>query len=60
MKDMKKWFGKWDASHLLHDALVGAFVNEVFFAMQMYHNLGKAWRHIFHIELQVLHQPTKP
>ena len=30
MQDMKKWFGKWNASHLLHDVSIYFFVN-VFF-----------------------------
>mgnify|MGYP000099513026 CR=1 FL=1 len=28
MQDMEKWFGRWDATHLLHDASLDSFVNE--------------------------------
>ena len=30
MQDMEKWFGRWDATHLLHDASLDSSVNEAF------------------------------
>ena len=30
MQDIKKWFGKWDAIHLLHDMPIDSTMNEVF------------------------------
>ena len=30
MQDMKKWFGRWDATHLLHDASLDSSINEAF------------------------------
>ena len=34
MKEMNKLFGKWDASHLLHDMSMDYFVNYVFLKQQ--------------------------
>ena len=34
MQDTKKWFGKWDAGHLLHDASLDPMVNEAFLQCQ--------------------------
>ena len=34
MKDMKKWFGKWDVTHLLHDASLHFSINEAFLQHQ--------------------------
>ena len=31
---MKQWFGKWDASHLLHDVSIDSFVNEILLQWQ--------------------------
>ena len=30
MQDIVKWFGRWDATHLLHDASLDSSVNEAF------------------------------
>ena len=30
MQDLEKWFGRWDARHLLYDASLDSFVNEAF------------------------------
>ena len=30
MQDLEKWFGRWDATHLLHDASLDSSVNEAF------------------------------
>ncbi|MCO5590826.1 hypothetical protein L7F22_044801 [Adiantum nelumboides] len=34
MQDIKKWFGRWDALHLLHDASIDSQVNEAFLQRQ--------------------------
>ena len=34
MQDMEKWFGRWDATHLLHDVSLDSFVNEAFLQCQ--------------------------
>ena len=34
MQDIKKWFGRWDALHLLHDASLDSQVNEAFLQRQ--------------------------
>ena len=31
---MEKWFGRWDATHLLHEASLDSFVNEAFLQRQ--------------------------
>ena len=31
---MSKWFGRWDATHLLHDASLYSSVNEAFLQLQ--------------------------
>ena len=31
MQYMEKWFGRWDATHLLHDTLINSSMNEHFF-----------------------------
>ena len=48
MQDMKKSFGRWDATHLFHDASINSFVKDAFFAMPMYHDMGKMWRLTLH------------
>ena len=30
MQDMEKWFGRWDATHLIHDGSLDSLVNEAF------------------------------
>ena len=30
MQDMKMWFGRWDATHMLDDALLDSSKNEAF------------------------------
>ena len=58
IQGMETWFGKWSASYLLHDVLIDSFVNEKlqdFFAMPLYHTLGKVWR-----SLHMLNKSTKP
>ena len=30
MQDMEKWFGRWDVTHLLHNASLDSSVNEAF------------------------------
>ena len=34
MQDMEKWFRRWDATHLLHDASLDSSVNEAFLQRQ--------------------------
>ena len=34
MQDMEKWFSRWDATDLIHDALLESFVNEEFLQHQ--------------------------
>ena len=34
MQDLEKWFGRWDARHLLHDASLDSSVNDVFLQRQ--------------------------
>ena len=34
MQDMEKWFGRWDATHLIHDASLDSSVNEAFLQRQ--------------------------
>ena len=34
MRDMEKWFRRWDATHLLHDASLDSSVNEAFLQRQ--------------------------
>ena len=34
MQDLEKWFGRWDATHLLHDASQDSSVNEAFLQRQ--------------------------
>ena len=34
IQDMKKWFGGWDATHLLHDASLDSSTNEAFLQRQ--------------------------
>ena len=34
MQDMEKWFGRWDATRLLHDASLDSSVNEAFLQRQ--------------------------
>ena len=34
MQDIEKWFGRWDARHLLHDASLDSSVNEAFLQRQ--------------------------
>ena len=34
MQDMEKWFGRWDATHLIHDASLDSSVNETFLQRQ--------------------------
>ena len=34
MQDMEKWFGRWDATHLFHDASLDSFINEAFLQRQ--------------------------
>ena len=33
-QDMEKWFGRWDATHLIHDASLDSSVNEAFLQRQ--------------------------
>ena len=56
MQDMKKWFGRWDATHLLHDASLDSFVNEAFLQCQCIMTYVEA--HASHIILQMLHLTT--
>ena len=35
MQDIKKWFGRWDAEHLLDDASLDPTVNEAFLQRQV-------------------------
>ena len=39
MQDTNKWFGRWDASHLLHDASTDSQVNEAY----LQHQCITAW-----------------
>ena len=34
MQDMNKWFGRWDAIHLLHDASLDSSINDAFLQCQ--------------------------
>ena len=34
MQHMEKWFGRWDATHLFHDAPLDSSVNEAFLQHQ--------------------------
>ena len=34
MQDMEKWFGRWDATHLIHDASLDSSINEAFLQRQ--------------------------
>ena len=46
-RDMKKWFGKWNASHLLHDASIDSSRNVVFCNANK-SCFEKMWRLMFH------------
>ena len=61
MQDMKKWFGRWDASDLFHDVFVKFLHQWDVSTMPLYHK----WEEnvdalISHIILHTLHQTTKP
>ena len=34
IQDIKKWFGKWDVTHLLHDTSLNSSINEAFLQCQ--------------------------
>ena len=60
-QDMKKWFEKWDASHMLHDMLIDYFMNVFVFCNANVSQLGKYMEfHVSHIILQMLCQNSKP
>ena len=47
MQDIKKWFGRWDAIHFLHDAQVDSFVIEAFLQHQFIRTQEKCGRSCF-------------
>ena len=44
MQDLGKWFGAWDATHLVHDTSLDLRP----FATTMYVDMGKMWRFTLH------------
>ena len=50
MQDIEKWFGRWDARHLLHDASLDSLVNEAFLQVREfeYHTYNGLPLFIFH------------
>ena len=49
MQDMAKWFGRRDATHLLHDALLDSSMNEVFLQWQCIMTRDNVEAHALHI-----------
>ena len=41
MQEMNKWFERYDAAHLLHDASIDSLMNEVFLQCQCIMTLEK-------------------
>ena len=55
MQDMEKWFGRWDATHLIHDASLDSSVNEAFLQRQCIMTWGKCGgSHFTHYTTDVL------
>ena len=55
MQDMEKWFGRWDATHLIHDASLDSSVN----GNVSWHRRNVE-AHASHIIAHMLHLTTKP
>ena len=60
MQDIEKWFRRWDATHLLHDASLDSLVNEAFLQRQCIMRWDKLKAHASHIILHMLHLTTNP
>ena len=48
MKDMEKWFGRWDATHLIHENITRFLCKWGLFATPMYHDIGEMWKLTLH------------
>ena len=60
MQDIEKWFGWWDARHLLHDASLESSVNEAFCNAYVSWHGTNVEAHASHVILHMLHLTTNP
>ena len=58
MQDIEKWFGRWDATQLLHDTSLDFSMNEAFLKRQCVMTWKNVEAHASHILLHVLHLTT--